>query len=71
MPHTPNYDDVPRSAAVMRADNKLILINDWLEFLERPDGLSDQDYATLICAAARFFLDKHILWKRDPQGHHK
>ena len=71
MPHSPNYDSVPRSAAAMRADNKLIQINDWLEFLERPEDLSDQDYAALIRAAARFFLDEHILWKRDPQGHHK
>jgi hypothetical protein len=55
----------------MQADKKLAMIHDWLTFLERPNGLSDQDYAAVIRQAAWFFLDEHILWKRDPQGAHK
>jgi hypothetical protein len=69
--YEPNYDAVPRNAAAVRADKKLAMIHDWLTFLERPEGLSDQDYAALIRQASRFFLDEHILWKRDPQGAHK
>ena len=55
----------------MQADKKLAMIHDWLTFMERPEGLSDQDYAAMIRQASRFFLDQHILWKRDPQGAHK
>jgi hypothetical protein len=69
--YEPNYDIIPRSATAIQADEKLAMIHDWLTFLERPDGLSDQDYAAVIRQAARFFLDEHILWKRDPQGAHK
>ena len=47
------------------------MVHDWLTFLERPEGLSDQDYAALIHFASRFFLDDFILWKRDLQGAHK
>jgi hypothetical protein len=56
---------------VVQAEEKLAMIHDWLMFLERPDGLSDQDYMALVCQASHFFLDEHILWKRDPQGAHK
>ena len=67
----PNYDLIPRNAAAMQADKKLAMIHDWLTFMERPEGLSDQDYVAMIQQASRFFLDQHILWKRDPQGTHK
>jgi hypothetical protein len=69
--YEPNYDIIPRSTTAMQADEKLAMIHDWLTFLERPNGLSDQDYAAVIRQAVWFFLDEHILWKRDPQGAHK
>jgi hypothetical protein len=69
--YEPNYNIIPRSATAIQANEKLAMIHNWLTFLERPDGLSDQDYVAVIRQAARFFLDKHILWKRDPQGVHK
>ena len=67
----PNYDFIPRSATVTQADEKLAMIHEWLTFLEQPEGLTDQDYTALIRQAMHFFLDKQILWKRDPQGVHK
>jgi hypothetical protein len=67
----PNYNIIPRGAAPIQADEKLAMIHDWLTFLERPNGLSDQDYTALVHQASRFFLDEHILWKRDPQGCHR
>ena len=67
----PNYDLIPRSATAIHADEKLAMVHEWLTFLERPEGLTDQDYSALIRQASRFFLDEHILWKRDPQGAHK
>jgi hypothetical protein len=66
-----NYDIIPRGAVAIQANKKLAMIHDWLTFLERPNGLSDQDYTVLVCQASCFFLDKHILWKQDPQGAHK
>jgi hypothetical protein len=69
--YEPNYDTIPQGAAAIQANLKLAMIHNWLTFLERPGGLSDQDYATLIRQASRFFLDENILWKRDPQGMHK
>jgi hypothetical protein len=69
--YEPNYNIIPISTTVIQADKKLAMIHDWLMFLERPDGLSDQDYTAVIRQAVCFFLDKHILWKQDPQGTHK
>jgi hypothetical protein len=69
--YKPNYNIILRSATAIQADEKLAMIHDWLMFLEQPDSLSDQDYMAVICQAAWFFLDKHILWKQDPQGAHK
>jgi hypothetical protein len=69
--YEPNYDTILQGATAIQADLKLAMIHDWLTFLERPGGLSDQDYATLIRQASSFFLDENILWKRDPQGMHK
>jgi hypothetical protein len=69
--YEPNYDTIPWGATAIQADLKLAMIHDWLTFLEWPGGLSDQDYAALIHQASRFFLDKNILWKHDPQGMHK
>jgi hypothetical protein len=67
----PNYNIIPRGTAAIQADEKLVMIHDWLMFLEQPNGLSDQDYMALVHQALHFFLDEHILWKQDPQGAHK
>jgi hypothetical protein len=67
----PDYDVIPRSAAAFKADRKLEMAHDWLTFLERPEGLSDQDYEALVHFTSRFFLDDYILWKHNPQGAHQ
>src|SRR6201996_1396778 len=67
----PNYDIIPWSEAAVKAETRLEMVHEWLTFLERPEGLSDQEHVWLICFAAWFFLDDHILWKRDLQGAHK
>jgi hypothetical protein len=67
----PNYDIIPRGTVAVQVDKKLEMVHNWLAFLERLEGLSDQDYTALVRQVARFFLDDHILWKRDLQGAHK
>jgi hypothetical protein len=65
----PNYDIILRGATAVQANKKLVMIHDWLMFLERPNRLSDQDYTALVRQASHFFLDEYILWKRDPKEH--
>jgi hypothetical protein len=56
-----NYNIILRGATAIQANKKLAMIHDWLTFLERPNGLSDQDYMALVHQASCFFLDECIL----------
>ena len=67
----PNYDIMPCIKAAVQADKQLEMVHNWLMFFEQPEGLSDQDQASLAQYASWFFLDDSVLWKQDPQGAHK
>ena len=69
--YKPNYNIIPRTTVAASADKRLEMVHKWLEFLERLDGMSDQEHGTIIHLDVCFFLDNHILWKQDLQGAHK
>jgi hypothetical protein len=65
------YYKVPRSVAAIAADKRLMMAHDWLVTLERPDSISDQEYALTIRYASAFFASGSALWKRDTRGAHR
>ena len=46
--YEPNYDIIPRSMSAVSADKRLEMVHGWLEFLERPDDVSDQEHSAII-----------------------
>jgi hypothetical protein len=50
-----SYSDVPRTAASQLADDRLVLVRQWLTTLVRPADLSDADFATFVRYALGFF----------------
>ena len=65
------YYKVPRSAAAIAADKRLMMAHDWLVTLERPDDITDHEFALVTRYASGFFAQGSALWKRDTQGAHK
>ena len=53
------------------ADDCLLLVQQWLDTLQRPADLSDNDFATFVRYAMSFFLRSERLWRKDSQGCHK
>jgi hypothetical protein len=63
------YDLVPRSDASVKADERLLKVQPWLETLQRPDDLSDTEYKTFMRYCTEFFIFQDRLWRKDPKGH--
>lgn len=66
-----DYGQIPRPAKATDAEERLLLVQEWLTTLERPTGLSDAAYEGFIKYALHFFIDSDRLWRRDSQGAHK
>jgi len=66
-----SYSDVPRTAASQLADDRLVLVRQWLTSLVRPADLSDADFATFVRYALGFFVHADKLWRKDTKGLHK
>ena len=66
-----NYDIVPRSEAASKADARLLKVKPWLDTLQRPDGLSDDEYRTFMRYCTEFFVSDNRLWRKDAKGQHK
>src|SRR5271155_2570905 len=63
-----NYDIVPRSDTVIKADDKLQKVRPWLDTLQRPDNLTDPEYKTFMRYCTEFFVSENRLWQKDPRG---
>ena len=50
------YTDVPHTIAAQLADDRLVLVRQWLNTLQRPADLSDSDFATFVQYAMSFCL---------------
>jgi len=67
------YSDVPRTESAIAADLRLRHVRKWLQTLERPEGLTDQEYKTFMRYCTEFFLagEDDRLWRKDAKGAHK
>ena len=68
---TLTYNDVPRSTEARQADNRLLLVRNWLDTLTRPTDMSNADYATFMGYCQSFFIASSKLWRKNSQGYHK
>ena len=62
------YNIVPRSEAAVKADERLLKIQPWLDTLQRPDDLTDTEYKTFMRHCTEFFVSNNRLWRKDPKG---
>src|SRR5271168_2268162 len=63
------YDMVPRSDAVILADQCLLKVQPWLETLQRPLDFTDSEYKTFMRFCTEFFISEGRLWRKNPKGH--
>ena len=69
--HQTTYDIVPRTSAAIAADERLLKVQNWLETLERPEGMTDQEYDTFMRYCTEFFVLGNRLWRKDTKKQHK
>ena len=65
------YDLVPCSEKAQKADDRLELVQNWLETLQWPDGMLDLEYKMFMWYCTEFFISSRKLWCKDPKGQHK
>jgi hypothetical protein len=66
-----DYILAPQSVQAKANDFSLLKVFQWLQYLRRPDGLSDTEYATFMRYCMDFFIDNNRLWRKDSHGAHK
>jgi Integrase zinc binding domain len=66
-----SYDNVPHSEKAKKADDRLEMVQDWLETLQRPDNMKDAGYKTFMQYCMGFFISHRKLWEKDSRGQHK
>jgi hypothetical protein len=68
---TLTYADVPRSASSHKTDTTLQKVRHWLETLQRPADISDDQYKTFMRYCTEFFVAHDKLWRKNAKGQHK
>jgi len=66
-----SYKDVPRTTKAQLDDDRVVLVQKWLEDLQLPADFSDSEYKSFIRYCMMFFLHAGKLWHKDPQQRHK
>jgi hypothetical protein len=64
-------NDIPHSQQASAADDRLAEVEGYLQFLMRPQGLSDSDFCKFMQHSFGFFFSNGKLWRRDMHGKHK
>ena len=64
-------DLVPHSEKAKKVDDRLALVQNWLETLQQPDGMLDPEYKMFMWYCMEFFISSEKLWCKDPKGQHK
>jgi len=59
------YAIVPRTEAVMKADERLEAVKEWHEMLRRPEGMEDVEYGKFMRYCMEFFIASDKLWRKD------
>lgn len=66
------YESIPCSKQAEHVDSRLDSVWEYLTSLQRPEGLSDDQYTGFICYCLNFFVDESShLWRKDVQGCHR
>ena len=65
------YNLVPCSKKTQKADDRLELVQSWLETLHQLDGMLDPEYKMFMWYCTEFFIYSGKLWRKDPKGQHK
>lgn len=65
------YSVIPRSEASRNADARLEKVKQWLDTLERPTSMTNEEYKTFMRYCTEFFITDDKLWRKDPMGQHK
>ena len=65
------YSIVPRTELAVKADERLIEVQHWLETLDRPTGMKDAEYKTFMRYCMEFFVFNNRLWRKNAKGQHK
>jgi hypothetical protein len=64
-------NDIPCSPRASAADDRLAEVEQYLQFLTRPQGLSDSDFRKFMQYSSGFFFSNSKLWRHDMHGKHK
>jgi hypothetical protein len=64
-------NDIPRSQRANAADNHLTEVEEYLQFLTRPQGLSDAEFHKFMQYSSGFSFSNGKLWRHDTHGKHK
>ncbi len=70
-PPPDSYDLIPCNDSAIKDDLRILSVEKFLQDLDRPPNLSNDDYETFIKYATGFFLSDNRLWKRNTHGAHK
>src|SRR5713226_4601894 len=65
-----SYDEVDRNLGAKLANERLVMVREWLKTLMRPADMSDTVYSRFVRYAIRFFVQSGRLWRKEPQGSH-
>jgi hypothetical protein len=64
-------NDIPHSPRASAADDRLAEVEQYLQFLTRPQGPSDAEFHKFMQYSSGFFFSNGKLWRRDTHGKHK
>lgn len=66
-----DYTEVIQSEAAEREEVRLSHVQGFIETLERPRGMTDDEFCKFSRYILNFVIKDDCLWRRDPQGSHK
>jgi len=66
-----DYSSITRTMAAQLEDDKIAKVIQFLDDLQRPLGMKDNEYAKFVRYCMRFFVNDKRLWRRHPTGAHK
>jgi hypothetical protein len=61
-----SYNNVPHLEKAQRSDDRLEIVQHWLETLEQLDDFTDKEYKTFMWYCMEFFISNNKLWQKDP-----
>ena len=65
------YTIIPHSDAAHKADKRVLKVQQWHATLQRPEDMSDSEYASFIRYCTEFLVSQNKLWRKDAHGRHK